>query len=154
MCAMSSSRNLSEAYGQAEYVRKAYCNSFSDQIVADIYGNAEQITKHVLSNKERHRIGFDLIIDNLVTSKWFGYPLMILLLVCVFWITIEGANIPSGLLASALFAFQDQLTLGFQWLGAPDWVHGVLVLGVYRTLAWVVAVMLPPMAIFFPYLPY
>ncbi|WP_128751426.1 nucleoside recognition domain-containing protein [Desulfosporosinus sp. HMP52] len=150
MCAMSSSRNLSEAYGQAEYVRKAYRNSFSDQIVADIYGNAEQITKHVLSSKGRHRIGFDQIIDNLVTSKWFGYPLMILLLVGVFWITIEGANIPSGLLASVLFAFQDQLTLGFQWLGAPDWVHGVLVLGVYRTLAWVVSVMLPPMAIFFP----
>lgn len=150
MCAMSPSRILSEVYGQAECVRNSYLKSFSDQIVADIYGNAEQITKHVLSKKENQRISLDLTIDNLVTSKRFGYPLMILLLVGVFWLTIEGANFPSELLATVLFAFQDQLTLWFQWAGAPNWIHGVLVLGVYRTLAWVVAVMLPPMAIFFP----
>lgn len=150
MCAMNPSRSLNEVYGQAEYVRKSDLNSFSDQIVADLYGNAEQITKRVLSRKERHRISFDQTIDNLVTSKWLGYPLMILLLIGVFWLTIEGANIPSELIAAVLFAFQDQLTLWFQWAGAPDWVHGVLVLGLYRTLAWVVSVMLPPMAIFFP----
>jgi ferrous iron transport protein B len=75
---------------------------------------------------------------------------MLLLLVIVFWITMAGANVPSRLLASGLFAFQDQLTLWFQWIRAPIWVHGILVLGVYRTLAWVIAVMLPPMAIFFP----
>lgn len=150
MCAMNPSRSLNEVYGQAEYVRKSDLNSFSDQIVADLYGNAEQITKRVLSKNERHRISLDQTIDNLVTSKWLGYPLMILLLIGVFWLTIEGANIPSELIAAVLFAFQDQLTLWFQWAGAPDWVHGVLVLGLYRTLAWVVSVMLPPMAIFFP----
>ena len=75
---------------------------------------------------------------------------MLLLLVIVFWLTMTGANLPSRLLSSGLFAFQDQLTLWFQWIGAPAWVHGILVLGVYRTLAWVIAVMLPPMAIFFP----
>jgi len=150
MCAMNPSRSLSEVYGHAEFVRKTYLKSFSDQIVADIYENAEQITKHVLSKKGSQRITLDQTIDNLVTSKWLGYPLMILLLVGVFWITIEGANIPSELLATVLFTFQDLLTLWFQWLGAPAWVHGVLVLGAYHTLAWVVAVMLPPMAIFFP----
>lgn len=150
MCAMNPSRSLNEVYGQAEYVRKSDLNSFSDQIVADLYGNAEQITKRVLTKNERHRISLDQTIDNLVTSKWLGYPLMILLLISVFWLTIEGANIPSELIAAVLFAFQDQLTLWFQWAGAPDWVHGVLVLGLYRTLAWVVSVMLPPMAIFFP----
>ncbi|GAB6154005.1 nucleoside recognition domain-containing protein [Desulfosporosinus burensis] len=150
MCAMIPSRSLGEVYCEAECVRKSNLKSFSDQIVADIYGNAEQITTQVLSKKGSQRISFDQTIDNLVTSKWLGYPLMILLLVGVFWITIEGANIPSGFLATGLFAFQDQLTLWFQWIGAPDWVHGFLVLGVYRTLAWVVAVMLPPMAIFFP----
>jgi len=147
---MTSPRSLSEVWSEAENVRKSHPHSFSDQIVADIYENAEQITKHVLSKKGGQRISIDQKIDNLVTSKWLGYPLMLFLLVGVFWITIEGANIPSGFLATGLFAFQDQLTLWFQWIGAPDWVHGVLVLGVYRTAAWVIAVMLPPMAIFFP----
>jgi len=150
MCAMTPTRSLSEVWCEAEDVRRSFAYSYSDQIVADIYGNAEQITKHVLSKRGSQRINLDYKIDNLVTSKWLGYPLMILLLVGVLWITIEGANVPSGFLANWLFAFQDQLTVWFQWVGAPAWLHGVLVLGVYRTLAWVVAVMLPPMAIFFP----
>lgn len=150
MRAVTLTRSLSEVWCEAEAVRKSYPNSFSDQIVADIYGNAEQITKQVLSQKGSKRSSIDQKIDNLVTSKWLGYPLMLLLLVGVFWITIEGANIPSAFLSTWLFAFQDQLTLWFQWIGAPAWLHGVLVLGVYRTSAWVVAVMLPPMAIFFP----
>lgn len=147
---MTTINSLSKVWYEAEGVRKSYHASFSDQIVADIYGNAEQITRHVLSKKENKRYFFDQRLDDLVTSKWLGYPLMLLLLVIVFWITIEGANIPSGVLAAWFFAFQDQLTLWFQWAGAPAWLHGVLVLGVYRTLAWVVSVMLPPMAIFFP----
>ena len=150
MCAMTPIRNLSEVCGAAEDVRRSYPKSFGDQIVADIYGNVEQITKHVLSKKESKRDIFDQRLDDLVTSKWLGYPLMLLLLVLVFWITMAGANIPSRLLASGFFAFQDQLTLWFQWLGTPNWVHGIIVLGVYRTVAWVIAVMLPPMAIFFP----
>jgi len=150
MCSMIPSRSLSDVCGEAECVRRSSLNSLSDQIVADIYGNAEQITRQVISKKENNRISFDQRLDDLVTSQWFGYPLMLLLLAIIFWITMEGANIPSELLASQLFAFQDQLTLWFQWVGAPDWIRGVLVLGVYRTLAWVVSVMLPPMAIFFP----
>ena len=75
---------------------------------------------------------------------------MLLLLGIVFWLTIEGANYPSQLLSDILFSFQDKLTELFNFLGAPDWLHGILVLGLYRTLAWVIAVMLPPMAIFFP----
>ena len=67
-----------------------------------------------------------------------------------FWLTISGANYPSQLLSKGLFWIQDRLTDFFQYMGAPDWLHGVLVLGVYRVLAWVVSVMLPPMAIFFP----
>lgn len=150
MCPMTSPRSLSEVWSEAEVVRKSFPHSFSDQIVTDIYGNVEQITKQVLSKKESKRYIFDQRVDDVVTSKWFGYPLMLLLLVIVFWLTMTGANLPSHLLSSGLFAFQDQLTLWFQWIGAPAWVHGILVLGVYRTLAWVIAVMLPPMAIFFP----
>ena len=75
---------------------------------------------------------------------------MLLLLTLIFWITISGANYPSQLLSDGLFWVQDRLTDFFQWVHAPDWLHGALVLGVYRVLAWVVSVMLPPMAIFFP----
>ena len=75
---------------------------------------------------------------------------MVALLALVLWLTLQGANYPSQLLSQLLFWVQDRLTELFAFLGAPDWLHGVLVLGAYRTLAWVVAVMLPPMAIFFP----
>ena len=75
---------------------------------------------------------------------------MIALLGLVFWITIEGANLPSDLLAKGLFWLEGKLSDGFKFVGAPIWLHDMLVLGVYRTLAWVVSVMLPPMAIFFP----
>jgi ferrous iron transport protein B len=92
----------------------------------------------------------DRKIDKILTSRVFGLPIMLALLGLIFWITITGANVPSALLADGLFWIQDQLTAFFSWLGTPAWVHGILVLGMYRTLAWVVSVMLPPMAIFFP----
>ena len=89
-------------------------------------------------------------LDRLLTHRFVGIPMMILMLAGVLWITIEGANYPSALLSEGLFWIQDQLTRLFVYLDAPDWLHGVLVEGVYRVLAWVVSVMLPPMAIFFP----
>lgn len=75
---------------------------------------------------------------------------MLLLLAFVFWLTITGANYPSQLLSNGLFWIQDRLSDFFRYVNAPEWLHGILVLGVYRVLAWVVSVMLPPMAIFFP----
>lgn len=75
---------------------------------------------------------------------------MLLLLLGVFWLTVTGANYPSQWLADGLFWVQDRLSDAFRAAGAPEWLHGALVLGVYRVLAWVVSVMLPPMAIFFP----
>ena len=75
---------------------------------------------------------------------------MLLLLAGVFWLTIQGANYPSQLLSAGLFWVQDRLSDLLTALNAPAWLHGALVLGVYRVLAWVVSVMLPPMAIFFP----
>lgn len=75
---------------------------------------------------------------------------MILLLAVILWLTIAGANYPSELLSEGLFHVQDWLTLLFERCHAPAWLHGVVVLGAYRVLAWVVAVMLPPMAVFFP----
>lgn len=92
----------------------------------------------------------DRKIDRILTSKRTGIPIMLLLLMLIFWITISGANYPSQLLSDGLFWVQDRLTDFFHWISAPEWLHGVLVLGIYRVLAWVVSVMLPPMAIFFP----
>ena len=92
----------------------------------------------------------DRRLDRILTSRRTGIPVMLLLLGGVFWLTIEGANYPSQWLAALLFGFQEILTGWFQALGAPEWLHGALVLGVYRVVAWVVSVMLPPMAIFFP----
>ena len=92
----------------------------------------------------------DRRVDRVVTSRRFGYPLMVLLLAGVLWLTVVGANTPSQWLATGLFWVQDRLTDLFRALNAPAWLHGALVQGVYRVLAWVVSVMLPPMAIFFP----
>lgn len=96
------------------------------------------------------KIDWDHKIDNILTSKRLGFPIMLLLLGVVFWITITGSNYPSEALSVLLFWVQDQLVAAFVWISAPSWLTGILVLGVFGSIAWVVAVMLPPMAIFFP----
>lgn len=121
-----------------------------DRIVSSIFKTAEDISSKVVLFSDRLHNELDRKIDNILTSKTLGIPIMIALLGLIFWITIEGANIPSSLLAKGLFWIEGQLTVFFNWLGTLEWVHDALVLGVYRTLAWVVSVMLPPMAIFFP----
>ena len=92
----------------------------------------------------------DRRLDRVFTSRHTGIPVMLALLAGVLWLTIIGSNVPSDLLSRGLFRLQDRLTDLFTYWNAPAWLHGVLVLGVYRVLAWVVSVMLPPMAIFFP----
>jgi ferrous iron transport protein B len=129
--------------------RGTQLGSVRERIVRDIYQQAHEIAGAVVTIHETKE-NFDRKIDTVVTSRIFGYPLMLLLLSFVFWLTISGANVPSQMLSGVLFGFQDRLTEFFRWSGAPAWLHGVLVLGLYRGLAWVVSVMLPPMAIFFP----
>lgn len=124
---------------------------YRDRIVSSIYRQAEKIAKSVVSHKgSRGVVDWDKKIDDILTSHLWGYPMMLLLLGAVFWITITGANYPSAAIASILFTIELQLLHLFSALSAPAWLSGILVLGVYRTLAWVVSVMLPPMAIFFP----
>ena len=91
----------------------------------------------------------DRALDRLLTGK-AGIPVMLLLLAGVLWLTMVGANVPSELLSGLLMGWQEPLRGVFQALHAPWWLEGALVDGVYRTVAWVVSVMLPPMAIFFP----
>jgi len=141
---------LREICTEAETIRLTNQNSLGDKIVSDIYINAETIVSHTVTRSLSEKPSLDSKLDDILTSRLFGFPIMLLLLSGVFWLTIAGANVPSEMIANGLFAFQDQLVLWFDLAGAPDWLTGVLVLGMYRSLAWVVAVMLPPMAIFFP----
>jgi ferrous iron transport protein B len=125
-------------------------NLFRDKIVSQIVRTSENICKKSVTFDNRNYNHSDRRIDGILTSKIFGIPVMIGLLGVVFWLTITGANYPSKMIFDFLFMIEERLTAFFTWVGAPPWVHGILVMGIYRTLAWVVSVMLPPMAIFFP----
>ncbi len=121
-----------------------------DKIVAGLVIAAEGICADAVSFENENYNMRDRKIDRILTNKWTGFPIMILLLALIFWLTITGANYPSQLLSDLLFRFQDILLSLFARANAPQWLSGVLIMGVYRVLAWVVSVMLPPMAIFFP----
>ncbi|GAE01315.1 ferrous iron transport protein B [Clostridium botulinum B str. Osaka05] len=142
-------KNLNEIFKNIESFRENYNEKIRDEIVKSIYNKAEEITGNSVK-KNREKLLAQQKIDDIVTSKITGIPIMILLLAGVLWITIEGANVPSELLAKMFFFIEDKLTEFFNYVNAPSWLHGILVLGIYRTLAWVISVMLPPMAIFFP----
>ncbi len=123
---------------------------FRDHVVTRIVQTCEDICRQAITFEKKEYAERDRRIDQVLTSKLTGIPIMIILLFGVFWLTITGANYPSGLIAYGLFALGDQLTAFFAWISAPAWLTGLLIEGMYRTLAWVVSVMLPPMAIFFP----
>lgn len=89
-------------------------------------------------------------LDRFLTGRITGGLTMLLLLTAVFWLTMTGANYPSALLYDWLFSFEEILSRAAETLHAPWWLSGVLIDGVYRVTAWIVSVMLPPMAIFFP----
>ncbi|HSM06458.1 MAG TPA: ferrous iron transporter B [Longimicrobiales bacterium] len=123
-----------------------------DRLVATIYEKAEAIARSAVGSvKARTKGTFDRTLDRLLTSKWTGVPVMLLILMVVFWLTIAGANVPSAMLANLLLDTVYPALMGFaDAVGAPWWLSGFLIDGVYRATAWVVSVMLPPMAIFFP----
>lgn len=121
-----------------------------DLVVSSLVLAAEEVCHDTVSFERSTYNAADRKIDRILTGRRAGYPIMLGLLALVFWLTITGANYPSQLISNVLFWVQDELTVFFHAAGAPDWLHGMLVLGVYRVLAWVVSVMLPPMAIFFP----
>lgn len=121
-----------------------------DDIASSIIKEAEKISESIIikQNKEIHLT--DRKIDNVLTSKIFGIPIMIGILGLIFWLTIKGANYPSAMLAAMFSEIEEHLTELFISINAPAWLHGMMVLGMFRTLGWVISVMLPPMAIFFP----
>lgn len=123
--------------------------TITDRVVTSLYQRAEKLASRTVLEREPRRDA-STVLDNLLTSRWTGFPIMLLTLGIVLWLTIVGANYPSQVLAGLLFGLEDWLSRLMTVMGAPAWLHGVLIHGVYRGVAWVVAVMLPPMAIFFP----
>lgn len=117
---------------------------------ADDVRRAEAICRACVTYGTAEYAARDRRLDRLLTSRATGYPVMLLGLAGVLWLTIAGANAPSEWLARALGWVQAQFSALLTVLHAPLWLQGLLVDGMFRTLAWVVAVMLPPMAIFFP----
>ncbi len=119
-------------------------------VTATIFKEAENVSHSVVrfeSSKYRY---FDQKIDKIVTGKILGFPLMILLLCFIFWLTITGANYPSAMLSSAFLWLGKKLAALLEYICTPPWLHALLVDGIYKVLSSVIAVMLPPMAIFFP----
>lgn len=121
-----------------------------DMIASAISEKAREIASDTVFYTKSPYSLRDRKIDKLLTGKLVGYPLMVLLLLLVFYITITGANYPSEMLSKWLFTLEDKLRELFIYINLPPLVTGLLLDGVYRVLAWVVSVMLPPMAIFFP----
>lgn len=135
---------------RADILRRALREDFRDKLVEDIYLEAERIKKRVTRVEGKGTIELGERIDKIVTHPIWGLPVMFLGLAFALWLTIVGANYPSQLLAILLFSIEDIGSKFFQILHSPWWLTGFLWHGVYRGLAWVVSVMLPPMAIFFP----
>ena len=147
------SRELSEALEQAEqllFQAGMDRDSLRDHIVTTIVTQSESISQKVYTYKKNNYNGMDRKIDRILTSKTFGIPLMLALLSLVFWITIQGANYPSQALTAGFTCLEAYWAKFLLYLGCPEWLYGLLVHGLYRSLTWVISVMLPPMAIFFP----
>ncbi len=125
-------------------------HNFKDSIVTDIMHHSESICQKVCTFEDENYSTRDRKIDQILTSKKFGIPIMLLFLGIIFWLTIVGANYPSQALFSLFAWFQEKLFGLADLLHCPHWLSSMLISGVYQTLTWIVSVMLPPMAIFFP----
>ncbi len=120
-------------------------------IVTASYGAASTLCAQVVkAERESHSAKRQLALDRCLCSKWVGIPVMLGLLTVLFFVTVIGANIPSAWLSATFSGWEPGLLSGLAGLGAPLWLRELLVMGLYRVASWVVAVMLPPMAIFFP----
>ncbi len=136
----------------AQTLRWNVGSNVHEALTEAIYTDAAKIADRAVSRPEESpKFDLDRTIDKIVTHRFWGFPVMIMLFALIFWITITGANVPSAWLASLLIG------KGVPWLsgialslGFPLWLKGLLIDGMYLATAWVISVMLPPMAIFFP----
>ena len=136
----------------AQSLRWEISGDFHEHLMESIYTDAARIADRAVTRPdEKPRFDFDRSLDRILTSRLWGFPMMLLLLTLVFWLTIAGANLPSSILATLLLDTIHPFLKGVSaTLGIPWWIDGLLLDGMYLATAWVIAVMLPPMAIFFP----
>jgi ferrous iron transport protein B len=149
---MTKEENKESIINLASELRWQLGDNFHDKLTEGIYTDAAQIASQAIEKNDALRNHtFDSKIDKIVTSKTWGFPIMIGILAVILWLTIEGANYPSGMLFTLLIEFiypflkDISAQIGLVW-----WLDGLLIDGIYMAVAWVIAVMLPPMAIFFP----
>ncbi|MCU0777001.1 MAG: hypothetical protein MUF86_04960 [Akkermansiaceae bacterium] len=137
---------------QASELRWQLPQNLHDRIAESIHGEAARIAARSLTRSAgNRRLAWQQKLDRLLTSPWTAFPIMVAVLGAILWLTIAGANVPSGMLNTLLV--EKGHAMISQWFvaaGAPAWLKGLLVDGMYLATAWVIAVMLPPMAIFFP----
>ena len=119
--------------------------------IETIVKKAEEIYRATVSVKAKKYNSRDRGLDRIFTSKWIGFPIMLLLVATVFWITLKGANYPSAFLSKTFIYLENKLAELFDFLKIPNTITDALVHGVFKVSSWVVSVMLPPMAIFFPF---
>nr|WP_235932413.1 nucleoside recognition domain-containing protein [Allomuricauda sediminis] len=144
-------KNTEEILGMANNLKWELGMGIHDKIVSSLYADAAQIARKTVSmDGDQPAFSLDRKIDRIVTSRWTGFPIMFVLLAVVFWVTISGANYPSGLLASLLVDTLHPILKSGADSFMPWWLSGILIDGAYLAMAWVISVMLPPMAIFFP----
>ncbi|MFC4798997.1 nucleoside recognition domain-containing protein [Neobacillus sp. GCM10023253] len=139
--------DIQELYSEAQQLSTA---KMRDDIVQQLYDRSHQLCREGVSYTKSDRDLRTEKLDAIFTSPILGFPIMIAMLGLVFYITIAGANIPSAMLAEFFGSLEKYITSFFTFIHAPEWVNGILVLGLYRGTTWVISVMLPPMAIFFP----
>ena len=144
--------NAENIIEQAAGLRRSLGENLHDRVTTAIYADAGKIAdRAVAHNGESASQSFDQKLDRILTSRVWGFPLMLLMLMTVLWLTIAGANVPSAMLADFLQGtIYNLLHSAATSLNSPWWLSGFLIDGVYLATAWVVSVMLPPMAIFFP----
>lgn len=134
-----------------EYEENATENKITkEKITSSIINKAEDIAKQVCKFENKNYAERDRKIDKILTSKKYGIPIMLMFLMLIFWITMVGANYPSQFLFNVFDILQNKLIEFANYINCPEWLSNMLILGVYQTLTWVISVMLPPMAIFFP----
>ena len=148
---MKENNRTDEILGMANDLKWDLGMGIHDKIVSSLYADAAQIARKTISiDGDKPAFSLERKVDKVVTSRLLGFPIMFVLLALVFWVTISGANYPSGLLASLLVDTLHPILKNAADSVMPWWLSGVLVDGAYLAMAWVISVMLPPMAIFFP----
>jgi ferrous iron transport protein B len=141
-----------EVLHTAEELRWQLPQNLHDRIAESIHGEAARIaSRSVTRSSDNRRLAWQQKLDRLLTNPWTAFPIMVGVLGVVLWVTIIGSNVPSSMLATLLVDHGHAwVSAAFNAAGSPPWLKGLLVDGMYLATAWVIAVMLPPMAIFFP----